>query len=261
MMNFSGQSLQRTYQECGGKINKNEEKRELKDRQALHKARKQQSWKTTAIQERMDERDDNRKSLDELIKEEIARIPNKQNMKIADIQRRAKITVEIRLKEAKEKTNRLARKHGLELPNNPEAVKHDRFHCYSCGGKLHIPDAYKELDDSVKGLFDDETVKHLCCFCFVKEDLDINEGEATPDIRLAVYNPGESVKKNIDTKGKIENVKKMSDLQKISLKNKMKKYQNIINLVGNVKHNYLEDGNYMENKVLLDSKGIYSCTL
>lgn len=266
MILFSGQSLQRKYEKCGGGVKGAKElARDKADKDALRASRKKQTWRTKALEERMDQRDDNRKSLDELIKEEIARIPNKENMKIADIERQAKATVQSRIAEAKKNTNRLAREHNLEQPNNPEAVEQDRYHCYVCDGHLHIPDAYKTLDDDVSKLFDDTSVKHLCCFCFAKMDdgeLSINKGEATAEIRLAVYNPEESVNKDVDTKHKIQEVKKMSDLEKIRLKSKMKKYQHVINMVGNVKHDYLQEGDDIENCVRNGAKTRYNaCTL
>ena len=58
----------------------------------------------------------------------------------------------------------------------------------------------------------------------------------------------------------IARVEKQTKLEQIRLKSKIKQYKNVINLVGNVKHDYLQEGDYMENKVVYDSKGIYACT-
>lgn len=263
MMHFSGQNLQRNYQKCGGGVLSDKERlRAKKDKEALRKNRKNQPWKTQAREDRMDARD-SRESLDKRIEKKIERLPLEEEREIKLIEDNAKLNVENRIEEAKNKTNKLAREYGLTAPNNAEAVEFDRYHCYACAGKLHIPDAYKGLDDSIAGLFDDTSVKHLCCFCFMdmeKGSLNISKGEATSEIRLAVYDPIASVDKNIDIKDKVDQVRKMSDLDRLRLKSKMKQYKHVINLVGNIKHDDLEDGDRMENHGLYGSKGIYACT-
>jgi len=266
MILFSGQSLQRNYQKCGGNVKSEKERlQDKKDKEAIRKSRKQASWKTKVREQRMDNRDNNKESLDKKIQRNIDSIPNETNKKISAIKENAERTVKGRIEEAKKQTNKIAREHNLPEPNNPEAMAHDRLHCYACDGHLHIPDAYKSLDSDIAKLFDDKTVKHLCCFCFSKmsdDELSIFKGEASAEIRLAVYNPEESVNKNVDINGKIKEIRRMSDLDKIRLKSRMKKYQHIVNMVGNIKHDYLQEGDDFENIVRNQARTRYTaCTL
>jgi len=146
---------------------------------------------------------------------------------------------------AKEKTNVLAREYGVKEPNNPEALAHDRLHCYTCDRHLDSPNTYKQNPD-MKDLFDDEEVRILCCWCFGKmDDAQIkftmrNGRDATKEIRLAIYDPIESTKAEIA---------EMTKLKRISLKSKIKRWEARNHLVGNIKHNVLEDADYMENIV------------
>lgn len=158
------------------------------------------------------------------------------------------------VKKASEQTNVLARKYGLKEPNNPEALAHDRFHCICCDRKLHNPNAHKE---SELGLFDESEVRLMCCWCFGKmgdsqiKDTMYTGMEATAEIRLKVYNPVESTKAEIDS---------LVETKLIQMRSKLRRWEQDTALVGNIKHDYLQEGDYMENKVLYDCKGIYACT-
>ncbi len=152
------------------------------------------------------------------------------------------IAVEAIVDKAKAKTNMLARTFNLPEPNNPEALKHDRVHCATCDRLLDSPNNYKQLD--LDGLFDDAEVRTMCCWCFGKmSDKDIRSTmrtgiEATKEIRLAIYNPVESSKAEIE---------QMTDIRRIQLKSKIKKYDERVKFVGNVKHDYLQEGDDFEN--------------
>lgn len=150
------------------------------------------------------------------------------------------------IKEKKEMANHLARKYGLKESNNPEALLHDRLHCYICDMKLHIPNAYKELPEETQVLFGrDEDVRHLCCFCFAKMENDeivqLQCGEeADSNIRMAIYDPestiGDDVKK----------IEKMTADRRKYIESKIKRYEGTLSLIGKSKHNDLDDE--MENE-------------
>jgi len=150
------------------------------------------------------------------------------------------------VKTAKAKTNVLAREYGLKEPNNPEALSHDRFHCYTCDRILDSPNAHKQNQD-MKEFFDkDEEIRMLCCWCFgrmdeaqIKFTMRKNE-EATKEIRLAIYDPVESTKAEIE---------EMTKLKRIALKSKIKRWKARNQLVGNVKHDNVEDADWMERCV------------
>lgn len=262
MINFSGQELQRNYSNgAGSVITDKQREQQRKDFEALRKITEAKKAKTARREALMTQRDDNRESLDVKLEKEIELIPIKEQQKIKDIKESAERLIGHRLIKAKEKTNLLARQHGLPEPNNPEAVRHDRLHCYNCDTTLHLPNAYKSLDEDIASLFDDESVRHLCCFCFSKmshEEITIRKGEATPEIRMAVYNPEEAVRKNVDISGTIQEVKKMSDLDRIRLKSKIKQYKNVINLIGNVKYDALYEADRFENQVIYGAKTRYT---
>ena len=235
---------------------------EQKDREALKAiANVKRNGRLT----RMENRDNNRISLDIKLEQEINHLPIKENEQINHIEKIALEQVEERLIEAKEKTNVLARQYGLPEPNNPEALKHDRYHCMTCDRKLHNPDTHKGTP--IEGMIDDADIRLMCCWCFgnmgeeqIKNTMR-KDAEATKEIRLAIYNPESIIDTNIDIKEQVNDVKKMTKEYELYLKAKMKKYQNVVNMVGTVKHDYLQEGDYMENKVLYDCKGIYACTL
>lgn len=147
--------------------------------------------------------------------------------------------VDIRIQSAKEKTNHLARHHSLSEPNNPEALVADRRNCYSCGMKLHIPDAYKDLPEDVQMLLGrDSDVRHLCCFCFGSLEV---EKEIIPtqlsdkEVRMLIYDPEEAVKLGLD--------------QIKRIRRKLKSYPEAV-LVGTFKHDGLYDETDMQNMFL-----------
>lgn len=223
--------------------------------------------KREARMSRMDNRDNNRVTLDIKIGQEIVELKVNEVADIKSIEKQALEQVENRLIEAKEKTNVLARKYGLAEPNNPEALKHDRLHCFGCDRRLHNPNAYKDLDSEIANLFDDDSVRHLCCWCFGAMNSEQitsirSTDDITKEIRLAIYNPESIVDTNIDIKDKVDNVKKMTKEYELYLKAKMKKYQNVVNMIGTVKHDYLLEGDQFENQVMYRAKTRYNaCTL
>lgn len=170
----------------------------------------------------------------------------------------AQVDVKSIIDNAKSKTNHLARQYGVPEPNNPEALAHDRLSCYACNRKLHEPNAYKKLDDETAKLFDDVEVRQLCCWCFGAmgdeqvKSIRTNK-ELTKEIRLAIYNPVESTKAEIEA---------MTELKRIQLKSKIKRHEAETHLVGNVKHDYLLEGDQFENQVIYRAKTRWTaCTL
>lgn len=160
-------------------------------------------------------------------------------------------------KTVKAGTNVLARQYGLQEPNNPEAMAHDRLHCATCDRRLDSPNAHKQngLDD----LFKDEDIRIMCCWCFGKmSDSDIKSTmytglEATKEIRLKVYNPEESTKAEMES---------LTDSRKIYLKCKLRKWEQDTALIGNIKHDYLQEGDDFENTYRNMAKTRYNaCTL
>lgn len=263
MINFSGQQLQRNYSNgVESVISDKQREAQKKDFEALKKANEA---KRAMREARMNKRDEQKAPLSAKIEQDIKIVDIIEKEKINSIKTNAKYEIARRLVDAKEKTNLLARQYGLQEPNNPEALAHDRLHCFNCDIKLHLPNAYKQLDEDIASLFDNNDVRHLCCFCFGKmshDEITIRKGEANAEIRLAVYNPEEAVKKNVDINGKIIEVQKMSDLDRIRLKSKLKQYNNVVNMIGNVKHDYLHEGDQFENQVIYRAKTRYTaCTL
>ena len=116
--------------------------------------------------------------------------------------------------EAKSKTNVIARQYGLPEPNNPEALIHDRFHCITCDRKLHNPNAHKQAGLDI---FDDSEVRIMCCWCFGRfgdEQIQVameKKGEADKRVRLAVYDPVEFCKEEIEY---------LTDMKRIQIKSK-----------------------------------------
>jgi len=153
--------------------------------------------------------------------------------------------------EAKSKTNVLARQYGLPEPNNPEALARDRLHCLACDRELHSPDAHKRA--GLGGLFDDAEVRILCCWCFGRfgdekiQTMTEQKGDADKRIRLAVYDPVEFCKEEIEY---------MTDLRRIQIKSKIKRFDAM--LVGKVKHDNVEDADWMENCVKYNAKTRYT---
>jgi hypothetical protein len=158
-------------------------------------------------------------------------------------------------KKARGETNALAREYGLSQPNNPEALAHDRLHCMMCDRTLDSPHVGQFGENSI---FDEEDVRLMCCWCFGKmSDSDIkhsiNKKEATAEIRLKVYNPDESTKAEIES---------LIESKMIQMKSKLRKWKQDTALVGNVKHDYLEEGDQFENQVLYRAPTRYTaCTL
>lgn len=155
---------------------------------------------------------------------------------------------------AKGKTNAIAREFGLAQPNNPEALKHDRLHCMTCDRKLDQPNAGKSSDS----IFEDEDVRLMCCWCFGRMgDSDIKSTmysgqSASKEIRLKVYNPIESSKEEIDS---------LIESKMIQLRGKLKRWEQDVALVGKVKHDYLYEGDRLENSQMYNAKTRYNaCT-
>ena len=246
MINFKGQELQRSYQQSG-KIDTDAIRQQKADLEALRAMRKNQTWKTKQREERMNlriERLENMKP--EVQLEKFEQNPTKG------------IDVEKIKSELLATTNATARKYGLPEPNNPEALAHDRTHCMCCDRKLHQPNAHKNLDID-PDLIDDEEVRLMCCWCFGKmDDDDIRSTmytgmEADAKIRLKVYNPEQSTQQEIDS---------LIESKRIQLKSKLKRWEQDVALVGNVKHDYLLEVDQLENTVIYNAKTRYTaCTL
>lgn len=220
--------------------------RKKKDREAL---RKHHESNSEARQARMDYRDENRRSVIEDSEYQIELNKKDETTRLKQLEENKELRIENQVKEAKGKTNHLARKHGLAEPNNPEALDHDRYHCYKCDMHLHIPDAYKELPKEVQLLLGrDEGIRHLCCFCFGKMDdgeiIKLQEDdESTKKLRLMIYDPESFVRENADELHK-EDIKEIQLLTKERIayyKAKIKKYENVISLIGTVKHDTLQE--------------------
>ncbi len=229
MIKISGQGLQRRYSNDAGKgdIDLNVDTTR-KDQEALGKF---SVTKRKAREARLAQRDE--KNITPVKELEILEANPEKDVDVKGI-----------VKKVKEKTNVLAREYGLKQPNNPEALVHDRLHCYTCDRHLDSPNAHKGI--GLDGLFEDEEVRMLCCWCFGKmSDDEIkttmrNGKEATKEIRLAIYDPAESTKAEIEA---------MTDIKRIALKSKIKRWNAITGLVGNIKHNDLEDADWMERCV------------
>lgn len=254
MINF-GNGLQRKYlTESEDKpVSDSEKTQAQKDHEALNKHSKAKAAQRDA---RLDKRDSNRKSVIEDSVEQIGLTKKDKVDRLQQLEDNKENRIESQITEAKGKTNHLARKHGLAEPNNPEALKHDRKHCMTCDTHLHIPDAYKDLSQEVQSLFNDEDVRHLCCYCFGKmEDGEIVKCQKGKDsdkkIRLMIYNPETYVRANAEGIHQ-EDINDIEELTKerIAYYNaKIKKYEGVISLIGTVKHDYLQEGDDMENTV------------
>jgi len=228
MINFNGQGLQRKYRK---KIDSDlhlSKETKAKDHEALRKYSKS---KRVGREARLAERDERNIS------------PEKE-MEILEKNPTKDIDIKKIVKNAKSKTNTLAREYGMKQPNNPEALIHDRLHCFTCDRKLDSPNEYKKL--GFNGLFDDDEVRTLCCWCFGKMGdseikITMRSGkDATKEIRLAIYDPEESTKAEIE---------EMTNIKRIALKSKIKRWNAVTRLVGNVKHDNVEDADWMERCV------------
>lgn len=242
MIHINGQGLQRKYSNgASSTLKTNAEKSQAqKDRDALKKA---SLAKRKAREARAEKREMRLNNANPEVAIKILEENPEKDINIAQIQ-----------KEAMSKTNALAREFGLSEPNNPEALAHDRLHCMMCDRTLDSPHTNQFGGDSI---FDEEDVRLMCCWCFGKmSDSDIKHEiepkEATAEIRLKVYNPIESTKAEIES---------MIESKMIQMKSKLKKWQQDVALVGNIKHDYLQEGDQIENSVLYNAKTRYNaCT-
>ncbi len=244
MMNFNGASLQRKYNGTARSniLTNSERNQQQKDYDALKASSRA---KREAREKRQEER-------------MAKNVSPEKAIEILEQNPTADIDVKGLQQKALEQTNVIARKYGLSEPNNPEALKHDRFHCATCDRKLDSPNAHKGTDTD--GLFDDEDIRLMCCWCFgrmtdsdIKSTMRIEGAEADAEIRLKVYNPIESTKAEVES---------LVGLKKIQMKAKLKKWQQDTALIGNIKHDVVEDAEYMENIVRNQAKTRYTaCTL
>ncbi len=254
MINF-GNGLQKKYktdQESDIKSDA-DNKRIDKDREAL---RKHSKAKAEAREARLQYRDDNRKSIAEDSKEQIDEAKKDKVDRLQQLEDNKENRVERQIDEAKQKTNHLARKHGLAEPNNPEALKHDRKHCYKCDIHLHIPNAYKDLPEDVQILLGkDEDIRHFCCFCFGKMDdgeiTKLQETESDKKIRMMIYNPEDYVRDNAEGihQEDIEHIETLTKERIVYYNAKIKKYEHVVSLIGTVKHDNLQEVDDLENTV------------
>ena len=94
-------------------------------------------------------------------------------------------------------TNIKARKYGLTLPDNPEAIEYEKTHCISCGTRHHNKDAYKQLDINYIALLEklgQKSLGMLCCACFgrVKDSdkvMEISYEEPDSHTLQEIYDP------------------------------------------------------------------------
>ena len=242
-----GNGLQRKY------INKSEDKpvsdadkkQVNSDREAL---RKYHASKAEARDARLEARDKNRKSISEDAKEQIELTKKDKVDRLQQLEDDQEDKIERQIGEAKGKTNHLARKHGLAEPNNPEALKHDRLHCYKCDMHLHIPNAYKDLPEDIQALLgSDEDIRHFCCFCFGKMDdgeiIKLQETDSDKKVRMMIYNPESYVRENADEVHE-DDIKHIESLTKerIAYYNaRIKKYEHVVSLIGNIKHDTIQE--------------------
>lgn len=202
------------------------------------------------------------------VKNEILEDLEKQlQVAIENLDKNAEILIRRRIEEAKEKANLLARQYGLAEPNNPEALKFDRLHCYTCGMGLHWKNAYKNAPEEVQALFgNDEEVRHLCCFCFAKLDSDeivqVTKGESDREIRMMVYDPASIIVPKTEEeianlkgeeKRRFEEHKKNVDSMTADrvkyIESKIRRY-NGISLIGKFKYSSIEGEDLVVNNWL-----------
>ena len=246
MINF-GNGLQKKYKaEPESDIDSDAEAlRKKKDREAL---RKHSKARAGAREARLESRDENRKSITEDEEEQIELTKKDKVDRLQQLEDNKENKIERQIKEARGKTGHLARKHGLSEPNNPEALEHDRLHCYKCDTHLHIPDAYKELPEEVQALFgNDNDVRHFCCFCFGKmedgEIIKLQDSESDRKVRMMIYNPESYVRENADEvhQEDIDSIKTLTKERIAYYNSKIKQYEHVISLIGTVKHETLQE--------------------
>ncbi len=254
MINF-GNGLQKKYkEEPESDIDSDAEAlRKKKDREAL---RKHSKSKADYREARLEERDKNRKSITEDAEEQIELTKEDKVNRLQELEDNQEDKIERQIDEAKGKTGHLARKHGLAEPNNPEALKHDRLHCYKCDIHLHIPDAYKKLPEEVQALFgNDNDIRHFCCFCFGKmedgEIIKLQDSESDRKVRMMIYNPEDYVRENADEihQEDIQDIEKLTKERIAYYNSKIKQYEHVISLIGTVKHDQLQEVDDLENTV------------
>lgn len=237
MINFSGQGLQRAYTETESELSTQEKEMQKSDREALKKYAESQRKAREARQAKRMER-------------------NKPiTQQVEDFEKNGLSEEEIDgvMDGAMEETNVIARKYGLPQPNNPQALEHDRTHCFTCDRHLDSPNAHKDGD--LEKLFDDDKdVRILCCWCFgrmgdddIKSTIKIEGAEADAKIRLQVYNPMESKKEEIES---------LTSTRRIFLKSKLKKWEQDTELVGKLTRT-LHDEDYQENFNMYNAKTRY----
>jgi len=254
MINF-GNGLQKKYSDKSEDkpVSDADKKQVDKDHEAL---RKHHESKREERDTRLQYRDDNRKSIIEDSEEQIKLTKRDKKDRLKQLEAGKENKIERQMVEAKEKTNHLAREHGLEEPNNPEALKHDRLHCYKCDMHLHVPNAYKDLPTDVQALLgNDNDVRHLCCYCFGKMDdgeiIKLQDKESDRKIRMMVYDPESYVRENADEIHE-EDKQHIEDLtvERIAYyKSKIKRYEHVVSLIGTVKHDNLQEVDDLENTV------------
>ena len=123
MINFNGQGLQRKYRnKVDNEIHLSADTKS-KDYEAL---RKHSQSKRAGREARLAERDEQNISPEKEM-ERLKKDPTKD------------IDVKKIVNNAKSKTNVLAREYGVKEPNNPEALAHDRLHCFTCDRRLDSP--------------------------------------------------------------------------------------------------------------------------
>jgi hypothetical protein len=239
MINF-GNGLQKAYNGSAKStlLTDSDRKNLNKDREALRNASKAKRKAREARQEaRMDRN-----------------ISPEKEMKILKENPMKDVNVKQIQKKARSETNVLAREHGLKQPDNPEALAHDRLHCMMCDRTLDSP----HTGNFENSIFDEADVRIMCCWCFGKmSDSDIKskvtQSEATAEIRLKVYNPDESTKAEVES---------LIESKMISMKVKLKRWEQDVALVGNIKHDTLADVDYLEFGVRNRANTRYTaCTL
>jgi len=230
-----------------GKAYSNEIKSIVKDDKAIEQQKKDNQALAKSLEKRRAQRERRMKARD------LNHVNPHQEMKNLEENPLEVDEIKQVVAEAKSKTNVLARQHGLVQPNNPEALQHDRLHCFACDRKLHNPNAHE--GEGLGGLFDDSEVRILCCWCFgrfgdekIKTMME-KTGCADKQIRLAVYDPVEFCREEIEY---------LTDMKRIQLKSKIKQYDGL--LVGKVKHDLLEESDWFENFAMHTAKTRYTAS-
>ena len=128
-----------------------------------------------------------------------------------------------------QRTNLIARQHGLKEPDRPEAIQFDDTHCVSCGDRLHDSKAHEQLDvDYLKVLekMGQNKVNTLCCSCFgrMQQNGKVIQKVKKPDSDTfkQVYDPLKapkySGKRHVPKSNAVVNIKKSDDVsQELSM--------------------------------------------